>query len=37
MALNVGLTAQVGRFHALLFSVGRALHGAPSFSGECEL
>jgi hypothetical protein len=31
-AVNVGMTAHVGNFHALLFSVGRALHGDNSFS-----
>jgi hypothetical protein len=31
-AFNVGMIAQVGQFHAILFSVGRALHSPDAFS-----
>ena len=30
-AANVGMIAQVGTYHAILFSVGRALHGSTTF------
>lgn len=31
-AANIGLIAQVGKYHAILFSAGRALHGDDTFS-----
>jgi len=31
-AANLGVIAQVGHYHAILFSAGRALHGAKTFS-----
>ncbi len=31
-ATNVGMTAQLGRYHAILFSIGRALHGETTLS-----
>jgi hypothetical protein len=32
-AANVGVTSQIGEYHAILFSFGRALHGSNTFSG----
>jgi hypothetical protein len=32
-AANVGMIAQVGKYHAILFSAGRALHGPAAFTG----
>jgi hypothetical protein len=32
-AANVGMIAHVGKYHAILFSVGRALHGPATFTG----
>ena len=31
-AANIGMVAQAGKYHAILFSVGRALHGDTTFS-----
>jgi hypothetical protein len=31
-AANLGMIAQLGKYHAILFSVGRALHGDDTFS-----
>jgi hypothetical protein len=32
-AANLGMIAQVGKYHAILFSIGRALHGPNTLSG----
>ncbi len=32
-AANIGAIAQIGRYHAILFSAGRGLHGNDAFSG----
>jgi len=32
-AANIGAIEQIGRYHAILFSAGRGLHGNDSFSG----
>lgn len=32
-ATNLGMIAPVGKYHAILFSVGRALHGPATFTG----
>ena len=32
-AANVGVTSQIGEYHAILFSFGRGLHGSNTFSG----
>ena len=31
-AANVGMISQVGKYHAILFSVGRSLHGDSTFT-----
>jgi hypothetical protein len=30
--VNIGMIAQVGKYHAILFSAGRALHGDDTFT-----